>query len=286
MKEVGRLTMGWQGQVLKYSAFLDKRNFLAPVPDNEAPRYEFHQEKAAQPVGKAMIVGVSSRRSIGFGIAEHLADHGWDTVVTTRRKDKFMQISQRHDVRELDYTGSFEDLDGLDDVTGLVYCIAKSSVTTTKGLLGTSREEFLQTMSDSCYSYIAVIDEALKRNPNIKSIVGLSFLGGEKVIPGYDAIGVAKAALEQTNRILASELGARGIRANIVSAGSLRTPASRVLPDFSKVHSILSRRSFLKRPVTTEEIAGSVEFLLSDASGGMTGEVLYVNGGLNHSMML
>ena len=86
---------------------------------------------------------------------------------------------------------------------GLVYCIAKSSVTTTKGLLGTSRDEFLQTMSDSCYSYIAVIDEALKRNPNIKSIVGLSFLGGEKVIPGYDAIGVAKAALEQTNRILA-----------------------------------------------------------------------------------
>lgn len=270
--------MSWQGQVQKYSAFLDKRNFFAPVADNRpAP--------SSQPAGKALIVGVSSRRSIGFGIAEYLADNGWGTVVTTRRKDKFLQVSQRHEVRELDYAESFEDISDLNDVTGLVFCIAKSAVTTPNGLLGTSRDEFLQTMSDSCYSYISVVNEVVERNPNLKTIVGLSFLGGERVIPGYDSIGVAKAALEQTNRIIASELGERGIRANIVSAGSLRTPASRVLPDFSKVHSILSQRSFLRRPVTSQEIASSVGFLLSEASGGMTGEVLHVNGGLNHSLM-
>ncbi|WP_319497445.1 SDR family oxidoreductase [uncultured Cohaesibacter sp.] len=278
---VGRLAMGWQGQVLKYSAFLDKRSFLAPVPDNEV-----QPQRPVAPQGKAMIVGVSSRRSIGFGIAEQLADHGWDTMVTTRRKEKFLEISQRHEVRELDYAEGFDDIADVTDLTGLVFCIAKSSVTSQKGLLGTSRDEFLQTISDSAYSYIAVVNEVLKRNPNLKSIVALSFLGGEKVIPGYDAIGVAKAALEQTNRILASELGERGIRCNIVSAGSVRTPASRVLPDFSKMHALLSLQSFLRRPVTNEEIAGSVEFLLSDASGGMTGEVLQVNGGLNHSMGL
>ncbi|WP_319532442.1 SDR family oxidoreductase [uncultured Cohaesibacter sp.] len=273
----------------KYSSLLDKRYNLSVI-SNLMPEAITQPAKAPanepKPVGKALVVGVSSRRSIGFGIAEHLADNGWETVVTTRRKDKFQQFSERHDVRELDYSQSYANIDDLNDVTGLVFCIAKSSVIVPKGLLETSRDEFSQTMLDSCYSYISVIREAVKRNPNLKSIVGLSFLGGEKVVPGYDAIGVAKAALEHANRIIASELGEMGIRANIVSAGSLRTPASRVLPDFSRVHAMLSRRSFLKRPVTTDEVAGAVEFLLSDASGGMTGEVLQVNGGINHSLAM
>ncbi|SNY90745.1 Enoyl-[acyl-carrier-protein] reductase [NADH] [Cohaesibacter sp. ES.047] len=274
---------------MKYSSLLDKRYNLSVISNLMPEAIEESVVDAGNvpdPVGKALVVGVSSRRSIGFGIAEHLADNGWETVVTTRRKDKFEQVSQRHDVRELDYTKSYADIDNLNDVTGLVFCIAKSSVLSPKGLLETSREEFSKTMLDSCYSYISVVNEAVKRNPNLKSIVGLSFLGGEKVVPGYDAIGVAKAALEHANRIVAAELGERGIRANIVSSGSVRTPASRVLPDFSRVHEMLSRRSFLKRAVTTEEVAGAVEFLLSDASGGMTGEVLQVNGGISHSLAL
>ncbi len=247
----------------------------------------FELRPTPRPVrNKVLVVGVSSRRSLGFVIGEHMREAGWDTVLTTRRADRLAEIAPDHDIRTLDYPGNLDVLGDIDDVTGMVFCLAKTDVAERgRGLLGMSEQNFLQTMSTSCYAFIELVREVQRRNPRLKSIVALTFLGGEQVVPGYEVIGIAKAALEHAVRALAAELGPEGIRVNAVSAGSVPTASSRVLPDFRRVHETLARRAFLRRSVTPDEIAGATAFLLSDASGGITGEILQVNAGVRNALL-
>ncbi|EAV40443.1 enoyl-ACP reductase FabI [Roseibium aggregatum] len=247
----------------------------------------FDLRKPAVKTNKVLVVGVSSKRSLGLAIGEHMHQNGWETVLTSRRPEKLAAKTPHHDIRFLDYPHSIDAIDDLTDLTGMVFCLAKTDVTEAGqgGLLGTSEENFLKTISTSCYAFIALVREVQRRNPNLRSVVALTFLGGERVVPGYEVLGVAKAALEHSVRALASELGHENVRVNGVSAGAVPTTSSRVLPDFRKVHEVLSRQSFLRRGVTAEEVAGATAYLLSDVSGGMTGEILQVNGGLRHTVL-
>jgi len=255
----------------------------------EAARAQWELAKpapAVEPAGKVLIAGVSSTRSLGFIIGEHMKTSGWETVLTTRRADKLAATLAGHDVRVLDYPDDTAVLSEITGLTGLVFCLAKTDVTERgRGLLGVSAENFLQTLYVSSYAFIEIVREVQARNPELRSIVALSFLGGERIVKGYEVIGVAKAALEHSVRTLASELGPLGIRVNAVSAGSVPTPSSRVLPDFRRVHSVLAERSFLRRNTCAADVAHSVGFLLGEGGRGVTGEVLQVNGGLSHTVI-
>jgi enoyl-[acyl-carrier protein] reductase I len=117
------------------------------------------------------------------------------------------------------------------------------------------------------------------------SIVTLSYLGGERVIPHYNVMGVAKAALESSVRYLAADLGPRGIRVNTISAGPIRTLAAAGISGFSSMLDVVAERSFLKRNVTVEEVGDAALFLLSDLSRGVTGELLHVDCGYHATGM-
>jgi enoyl-[acyl-carrier protein] reductase I len=247
----------------------------------------FDLRKPAERTNKVLVVGVSSKWSLGLAIGEHMYNSGWQTVLTSRRPEKLTAKAPHHDIRFLDYPASMEAINDLTDLTGMVFCLAKTDVTDSSqgGLLGVSEENFLKTIATSSYAFIALVREVQRRNPKLRSVVALTFLGGERVVPGYEVLGVAKAALEHSVRALAAELGHENVRVNGVSAGAVPTTSSRVLPDFRKVHEVLSRQSFLRRGVTAEEVAGATAYLLSDQSGGMTGEILQVNGGLRHTVV-
>lgn len=247
----------------------------------------FELKKPAEKANKVLVVGVSSKWSLGLAIGEHMHNCGWQTVLTSRRPEKLAAKAPHHDIRFLDYPASIDAIHDLTDLTGMVFCLAKTDIADSAqgGLLGVSEENFLKTIGTSCYAFIALVREVQRRNPKLRSVVALTFLGGERVVPGYEVLGVAKAALEHSVRALAAELGQENVRVNGVSAGAVPTTSSRVLPDFRKVHEVLSRQSFLRRGVTAEEIAGATAYLLSEQSGGMTGEILQVNGGLRHTVV-
>lgn len=145
----------------------------------------------------------------------------------------------------------------------------------------TSREGFALAMDVSAYSLVAVTRCALPLlNPG-GSVVTLSYLGAERAVPGYNVMGVAKAALEAAVRYLAAELGERKIRVNAISAGPIRTLAASAVGDFKSKIKLMDEFAPLRRTVTQEEVGKSALYLLSDLGSGVTGEVHYVDGGFN-----
>lgn len=144
-----------------------------------------------------------------------------------------------------------------------------------------SRDGFLQAMESSVYSLIASVREASKYMKKGSSIVTLSYFGAEKVVPGYNLMGLCKSALESAVRYLAHELGPRGIRINAVSAGALKTLASSAIPHFSSMLEAQEKISPLGGKLLPEDVAETVLFLLSDGARAITGEVLHVDGGYN-----
>ena len=144
-----------------------------------------------------------------------------------------------------------------------------------------SREGFLQAMESSVYSLIASVREASSYMKEGGSIVTLSYFGSEKVVPGYNLMGVCKSALESAVRYLARELGPLGIRINAVSAGALKTLASSAIPHFSSMLEAQEKISPLRTKLLPEDVAESVLFLLSDRARAITGEVLHTDNGFN-----
>lgn len=145
----------------------------------------------------------------------------------------------------------------------------------------TSRAQFALTLDISAYSLVAVSREAAALMPNGGSVAALSFYGAEKVVPRYNVMGVAKAALEASARYLAEDLGSKGIRVNCLSAGAVRTLAASAVPGFSQLLETSKLFAPLRRTVTQEDVARSLLYLLSDLSSGVTGETLHVDAGLN-----
>jgi enoyl-[acyl-carrier protein] reductase I len=162
----------------------------------------------------------------------------------------------------------------------VVHAIAFSDKEELKGkYVETTRANFLRTMDVSCFSFTDVCRRAAPLMPNGGSLLTLTYLGAERVMPHYNVMGVAKAALEASVRYIAVDLGGQGIRVNAVSAGPIKTLAASGIGDFRYILKWNQYNSPLKRNVTIEEVGGAGVYLLSDLSAGVTGEVHHVDCG-------
>jgi len=145
----------------------------------------------------------------------------------------------------------------------------------------TSREDFRLALDISAYSFIACAQRAAPLMKAGSSMVTMTYLGAERTVPGYNVMGVAKAALEASTRYLAQDLGPDGIRVNAISAGPIRTLAASAVGDFRKLMEKSARGSMLKRNVTQDEVGNTAAYLLSDMASGVSGEVHYVDAGFH-----
>ena len=148
----------------------------------------------------------------------------------------------------------------------------------------TSRQGFQLALDISAYSLVAVTRHAVPLMTNGGSIATMSYLGAERAVPGYNVMGVAKAALEASVRYLAAELGEKQIRVNAVSAGPIRTLAASAVGDFKSTIKLMDDFAPLRRTVTQEEVGKSALYFLSDLASGVTGEIHYVDGGFNFTV--
>jgi enoyl-[acyl-carrier protein] reductase I len=145
----------------------------------------------------------------------------------------------------------------------------------------TSREGFRLALDISAYSLTALVQAALPILNDNATIITLTYHGGQKVAPNYNVMGVAKAALEASVRYLANDLGPRGIRVNAISAGPIRTLAAAGVSGFKKMHNEFPKVAPLRRPITIEDVGKTAVYLCSDLSTGVTGQIVYVDGGVN-----
>ena len=242
---------------------------------------------------RGLIMGVANNRSIAWGIAKACADAGADLALTYQgealkkrveplAKELGAVIAGHCDVTDLDTIDAvFADLEKrwgkLDFV---VHAIAFSDKDELTGrYVETSRENFNRTMDISVYSLTAVAKRAEPLMTDGGSIVTLTYYGAEKVMPHYNVMGVAKAALEASVRYLAVDLGGSNIRVNAISAGPIKTLAASGIGDFRYILKWNEYNSPLKRTVTVDEVGDSALYLVSDLSRGVTGEILHVDSG-------
>jgi|TARA_R110000850_G_scaffold8485_5_gene31325 enoyl-[acyl-carrier protein] reductase I len=242
---------------------------------------------------RGLIMGVANNRSIAWGIAKACADAGAELALTYQGEalkkrveplaNELGAIVAGHcDVTDLDTIDAvFADLESrwgkLDFV---VHAIAFSDKDELTGrYVETSRENFNRTMDISVYSLTAVAKRAEPLMTDGGSIVTLTYYGAEKVMPHYNVMGVAKAALEASVRYLAVDLGSSNIRVNAISAGPIKTLAASGIGDFRYILKWNEYNSPLKRTVTVDEVGDSALYLVSDLSRGVTGEILHVDSG-------
>ncbi|WP_135257204.1 enoyl-ACP reductase FabI [Thermus caldilimi] len=241
---------------------------------------------------KALVMGVTNQRSLGYAIAEKLHQAGAALAFSyqgERLKDEVEKLAGalgaltfQADVtrdEELDrlFAGIGEAWGGLDY---LVHAIAFAPREAMEGrYLDTRREDWLLALEVSAYSLVAAAQraEALLREGG--GIVTLTYYASEKVVPRYNVMAIAKAALEASVRYLAFELGPKGVRVNAISAGPVRTVAARSIPGFMKMYDRVAQVAPLGRNITQEEVGNLGLFLLSPLAGGITGEVVYVDAG-------
>jgi len=243
----------------------------------------------------AVIFGLANKRSIAWAIAQKLNEAGWRLAITYQNErleqeakdlitdlpgaDGFMcDVTSDDQIAKL-----FEQLKAKYGVLdGLVHSVAFAPAEELKGeFVNTTREGFRIAHDVSVYSLIAVSRALAPLMTNGGGIVTLTYYGAEKVVPKYNVMGVAKAALEASVRYLASDLGPKGIRVNAISAGPIKTLAARGISQLGEMLKSHAERSPLKRNVDPAEVGGTAAFLLSPAGSGITGETLYVDCGYN-----
>jgi enoyl-[acyl-carrier protein] reductase I len=243
----------------------------------------------------AVIFGLANKRSIAWAIAQKLAADGWRLAITYQNerleqeaKDLIGDLPGASgfmcDVAsDEQIAGLFAELKGkYETLQGLVHSVAFAPTEELKGeFVNTSREGFRIAHDISVYSLVAVARGAAPLMTSGGGIVTMSYFGAEKVVPKYNVMGVAKAALEATVRYLAYDLGPRGIRVNAISAGPLKTLAARAVAGINDMMKAHAERAPLKRNVDAGEVGSTAAFLLSDAGSGITGETIYVDCGYN-----
>ena len=247
-------------------------------------------------IGKrGLIMGVANDRSIAWGIAKAVADQGAELAFTyqgealEKRVRPLAQSVGAKIVLPCDVTddasidATFAALKSAwGSLDFVVHAIAFSDKDELKGLyVDTSRRNFAQTLDVSCFSFTAVCARARPLMPNGGSLLTLSYFGAERVMPHYNVMGVAKAALECSVRYLAADLGPENIRVNAISAGPIKTLAASGIGDFRHILRWNELNAPLKRNVTTDEVGGAGLYLLSDLSRGVTGELHHVDAGYN-----
>jgi enoyl-[acyl-carrier protein] reductase I len=242
---------------------------------------------------RGLIMGVANNRSIAWGIAKIVAAQGAELAFTYQGEALRKRVEPLAgelgstivlpcDVTEAtSIDGVFAELGrqwgGLDF---LVHAIAYSDKSELDGrYVDTSEKNFTQTMLISCYSFTALARRAEKLMTTGGSLLTLTYYGAEKVMPHYNVMGLAKAALEASVRYLAADLGKAGIRVNAISAGPIKTLAASGISDFRYILKWNEYNSPLRRTVTIEEVGGAGLYLLSDLSSGVTGEVHHVDAG-------
>ena len=243
----------------------------------------------------AVIFGLANKRSIAWAIAQKLQQAGWRLAITYQNER--LALEAKDLIAELPGAAGFMcDVTKDDEIArlfeelrsnygvlhGLVHSIGFAPESDLKGeFVNTTREGFRVANDISVYSLIAVARGALPLMTSGGGIVTLTYYGAEKVVPRYNMMGVSKAALEATVRYLANDLGPKAIRVNAISAGPIKTLASRGISGFGDMLKVHAERSPLKRNVEPGEVGGTAVFLLSEAGSGITGETIYVDCGYN-----
>lgn len=242
---------------------------------------------------RGLIMGVANDRSLAWGIAKALHDHGAELAFTyqgealeKRVRPLAATIGAQH-VLECDVTNP-ASIDSVFETLGkvwgkldfLVHAIGFSDKNELKGrYIDTSFDNFALTMNVSCYSFTAVMQRAEKLMTDGGSAVTLTYYGAERVMPHYNVMGVAKAALEASVRYLAVDLGKKGIRVNAISAGPIKTLAASGIGDFRYILKWNELNAPLRRNVSIEQVGGAGLYLLSDLGAGVTGETHHVDSG-------
>ena len=242
---------------------------------------------------RGLIMGVANERSIAWGIAQSLAAHGAELAFTyqgdafRKRVTPLVEPLRPAALIDCDVSSpasldaTFAELATIwDRLDFVVHAIAFSDRDQLKGrYVDTTADNFAMTMNISCYSFTAVVQRAEKMMPNGGSFLTLTYYGAEKVMPHYNVMGVAKAALEASVRYLAEDLGKKNIRVNALSAGPIRTLAASGVGDFRYILKWNELNSPLRRTVTISDVGDCALFLLSDLARGVTGEILHVDSG-------
>lgn len=243
---------------------------------------------------RALVTGVASRRSIAWGIARAMAQHGAEICLSYQneklkeRVEKLggechsslllpCDVSSDEQIEQL-----FERLrQHWSKLDIIVHCLAFAPREALRGRLldHTSREAFRQAHDVSAYSLIALAHSAQALMSEKSSILTLSYLGAERVVPGYNVMGLAKASLQAAVRYLAADLGPAGIRCNAISAGPIKTLAAAGISNFRLMLEQVKKCSPLRRTVSIDEVGQVGAFLCSDLASGITGETIHVDAG-------
>jgi len=242
---------------------------------------------------RGVVFGVANNRSIAWGITKAVTDQGAEVALTyqgeaiKKRVEPLAQEVGAKLVLPCDVTdeatveGVFNSLaKKWGSIDFLVHAIAFSDKEELDGrYVDTTQENFVQTLLISCYSFTALAKRAEALMPNGGSLLTLTYYGAEKVMPHYNVMGVAKAALEASVRYLAADLGKGAIRVNAISAGPIKTLAASGIADFRYILKWNEVNSPLRRTVTIEDVGAGGLYLLSDLGRGVTGEILHIDAG-------
>ena len=244
---------------------------------------------------RGLIMGVANDRSLAWGIAKTVAKHGAELAFTFQGEALEKRVRPLAEslgsvrVMPCDVTddasvdATFSTLEeAWGDLDFVVHAIAYSDKDELKGkYINTSRENFNRTLDISCYSLTAIAQRAVPLMRKGGSLLTLTYYGAERVMPHYNVMGVAKAALEASVRYLAVDLGDQSIRVNAISAGPVKTLAASGIGDFRYILKWNELNTPLRRNVSIDDVGGSGLYLLSDLSAGVTGEVHHVDCGYN-----
>lgn len=244
---------------------------------------------------RGIVFGVANNKSIAWACAQICAEHGAELAfnylgdaqekrVRELIKDIPNAIAMPCDVSKDDqieafYSGIQKQWDAVDFIIHSVAYTEKENLK--DKFMVVTRESFASTLDISAYSLLAVTRAAIPLMKKGGNVLTMTYYGAEKVVPRYNVMGVAKAALESCAKYLAHDLGEIGIRVNAISAGPIRTLSSSAIPGIKEMLENSQKHSPLRRNITTEDVARSALYLLSDLSSGVTGEVLHVDCGYN-----
>lgn len=244
---------------------------------------------------RGLIMGVANDRSLAWGIAKALNAHGAELAFSYQGEALEKRVRPLAEEVDSDFliecdVSSKEGLDSAfarlaqrwPTIDFLVHAIGFSDKNELRGkYVDTTLDNFLMTMNISAYSFVACAQRALPLMPNGGALLTLSYYGAEKVIPHYNVMGVAKAALETSVKYLAVDLGPSNVRVNAISAGPIKTLAASGIGDFRYILKWNELNSPLRRNVTIDEVGGAGLYLLSDLASGVTGEIHHVDAGYN-----
>ena len=240
-------------------------------------------------------MGVANNRSIAWGVAKKLSEHGAELAFTYLGDALKKRVVPLAESLGSKFTISC-NVENKDDITNLfqeiknkwtsldfvVHAIAFSDRTELSGeYLNTTRDNFIKSMVVSCFSFTEVAKEASKILEKGSSLLTLTYVGSERVVPNYNVMGVCKAALESSVKYLAADLGKKGIRVNAISAGPIKTLAAAAIGDAKFLYKWNEDHSLLKRNVDINDVGGSALYLVSDLASGVSGEIHFVDAGYN-----